>query len=177
MVEIRRFSESLPMLLLRAREVAMGYFRPILKAHGLTEQQWRALRALDELGELTAAGLAQECALLAPSMTRIIRYLAGAGLVLARRSRRDQRALRLRISAKGKRLVDRIGPEIELAYSEIRQRMQPEHMGTLYRELKRFTAEVGSRPGAGAGRSGRDEAGGHPGDSQTSAAELRRPRP
>jgi homoprotocatechuate degradation regulator HpaR len=151
MARIRRFSESLPMLLLRAREVAMGHFRPILKAHGVTEQQWRALRALDELGELTAAGLAQECALLAPSMTRIIRYLTGQGFVLSQRSRRDQRELRLRISAKGKRLVGRIGPEIELAYAEIHEQMRPEHMTALYRELKRFATEVGGRPGSSEG--------------------------
>lgn len=140
MARIRRFSESLPMLLLRARETAMGHFRPILHAHGVTEQQWRALRALDELGELTAAGLAQECAILAPSMTRIIRYLSAEGLVIVRRSKEDQRRLNLTISARGKRLVDRAAPEIEAAYSEIREQMQADHLQTLYRELKRFVA-------------------------------------
>jgi homoprotocatechuate degradation regulator HpaR len=142
MARIRRFNESLPMLLLRAREAAMGHFRPILKAHGLTEQQWRALRALDEIGELTATGLARECALLAPSMTRIIRHLSASGLVLVNRSREDQRELRLRISAKGKRLVDSVGPEIESAYAKIQEQMQPAHMRVLYRELARFIARA-----------------------------------
>ena len=139
MARIRRFSESLPMLLLRAREIAMEQFRPILQAHGITEQQWRALRALKEQGELTAAGLAGECAILAPSMTRIIRRLAADGYVQARRASDDQRALRLRISAKGRRLVDRVGPEIERAYAEIRDRVRPQHMAALYRELRHFT--------------------------------------
>jgi homoprotocatechuate degradation regulator HpaR len=139
MVKIRRFSESLPMLLLRAREAAMSHFRPVLQAHGVTEQQWRALRALDEQGELTAAGLAAECAILAPSMTRIIRRLKADGFVNVRRARDDQRALRLRISAKGRRLVARIGPEIEVAYARIRDEMQPEHLTALYRELRHFT--------------------------------------
>lgn len=131
------------MLLLRARETAMSRFRPILNAAGVTEQQWRALRALHELGELSAAGLAAECAILAPSMTRIIRRLVSDGLVLASRSRDDQRELRLRISARGKRLVERLGPEIELAYAGIRDQMQPEHMATLYQELGRFIDRVG----------------------------------
>jgi homoprotocatechuate degradation regulator HpaR len=139
MVRIRRFSESLPMLLLRAREIAMGHFRPVLQAHGLTEQQWRVLRALHEQGEMTAVGLAGECAILAPSMTRIIRRLAADGCVRVRRSSDDQRALRLRISAKGRRLVDRIGPEIELAYAGLRERVKPRHMAGLYRELRHFT--------------------------------------
>lgn len=126
------------MLLLRAREVAMSHFRPLLHAQGVTEQQWRALRALHELGELTAAGLASECAILAPSMTRIIRRLSAEGLVLANRSKDDQRELKLKISAKGKRLVVRLGPEVEAAYDKIRDQMEPVHMEALYRELGRF---------------------------------------
>ena len=144
MARIRRFSESLPMLLLRARETAMSHFRPILKAHGVTEQQWRALRALHELRELTAAGLAAECAILAPSMTRIIRRLSSNGLVLVNRSKDDQRELKLKISAKGKRLVERLGPEIEATYAEIRDQMEPAHMTALYRELDNFIERVDS---------------------------------
>lgn len=126
------------MLLLKAREVAMSHFRPVLQAYGLTEQQWRTLRALHELGEMTAAGLAGECALLAPSMTRIMRRLAADGLVLVNRSKTDQRELKVKISAKGTRLVERIGPEIEAAYFRIRERMEPAHMSALYRELTWF---------------------------------------
>jgi homoprotocatechuate degradation regulator HpaR len=144
MTQIRRFSESLPMLLLRAREAAMSRFRPLLQAQGVTEQQWRALRALHEQGEMTAAGLAAECAILAPSMTRIIRRLSHDGYVLANRSKNDQRELKLRISAKGKRLVDKLAPEIEAAYADIRDRMEPEYMAALYRELGRFIARVDS---------------------------------
>jgi homoprotocatechuate degradation regulator HpaR len=146
MTSIRRFSESLPMLLLRARETAMSRFRPILKRAGVTEQQWRALRALHELGELTAAGLAAECAILAPSMTRIIRRLTSEGLVIANRSRDDQRELNLRISAKGTRLVERLAPEIEQAYAAIRDQMDPAHMTTLHQELGRFIQRVDSSP-------------------------------
>ena len=142
MSSIRRFSESLPMLLLRARETAMSRFRPILKRAGVTEQQWRALRALHELGELTATGLAAECAILAPSMTRIIRRLSSEGLVLVHRSRADQRELKLRISARGTRLVERLGPAIESAYADIHDQMDAEHMAALYQELDRFITRV-----------------------------------
>ena len=45
-VPMRDFSRSLPMSLLRAREAVMRHFRPSLRDHGLTEQQWRILRAL-----------------------------------------------------------------------------------------------------------------------------------
>jgi hypothetical protein len=42
---VRKFDQSLPMALLRAREIAMGYFRPLLNAR-VTEQQWRVIRVL-----------------------------------------------------------------------------------------------------------------------------------
>ncbi len=47
---MRAFSSSLPMALLRAREAVMRRFRPGLRDHGVTEQQWRVLRALAGLG-------------------------------------------------------------------------------------------------------------------------------
>jgi homoprotocatechuate degradation regulator HpaR len=142
MVHLRRFSESLPMLLLRARDTAVARFRPILKQHGVTEQQWRALRALNDLGELTAAGLARECAILAPSMTRILRKLTAEGLVTAQRATDDQRALRVRISPKGKGLVDAVAPQVEAEYERIRDQLNPDALDSLCRDLKRLI-EIG----------------------------------
>jgi homoprotocatechuate degradation regulator HpaR len=143
MARLRRFSESLPMLLLRARETAMARFRPILTANGVTEQQWRALRALNDLGELTASGLASECSILAPSMTRILRKLSADGLVAVRRSNDDQRELRVKISAKGKRLVNVVGPQVEEEYSRLREQLNPDRLAALYRELSQLI-EIGA---------------------------------
>ena len=124
------------MLLLRARETTMARFRPVLHASGVTEQQWRALRALNDLGELTAAGLATECSILAPSMTRILRKLSEQGLVLTSRSKHDQRELNVKISAKGKRLVDEVGPKVEEQYALLREQLHPERLAALYEDLR-----------------------------------------
>jgi homoprotocatechuate degradation regulator HpaR len=139
---IRRFSESLPMLLLRARETAMARFRPILHAHGVTEQQWRALRVLNDLGELTATGLASECSILAPSMTRILRKLSDERLVFVKKSKNDQRELKVKIAAKGKRLVSSVGPIVEQEYARIRDQLRPERLEALYADL-RYLIEIG----------------------------------
>ena len=58
-VPMREFSRSLPMSLLRAREAVMRQFRPSLRRHDLTEQQWRILRALASIDaiEVTEKGL------------------------------------------------------------------------------------------------------------------------
>lgn len=136
MSNIRRFSDSLPMLLLRARETTMARFRPILHAHGITEQQWRALRALHDLGELTAAGLARECSILAPSMTRILHKLTEQGYIATRRSETDKRELEVRITEAGQRLVDEVGPQVEQEYARIRDQLNPARLASLYRDLR-----------------------------------------
>ncbi|MDP7101742.1 MAG: hypothetical protein QF503_11390, partial [Rhodospirillales bacterium] len=55
---LRDFSRSLPMALLRAREAVMERFRPSLRTHGLTDQQWRVLRALYDHGQKDLGELA-----------------------------------------------------------------------------------------------------------------------
>ncbi len=47
--EARETGRSLPIALLRARESLMARFRPMLAAHGFTEQQWRVLRIVGEV--------------------------------------------------------------------------------------------------------------------------------
>lgn len=131
----RRFSDSLPMLLLRARESTLAHLRPILHAHGLTEQQWRVLRALQDLGELTAAGLASECSILAPSMTRIVRKLVAHGFVVTQRSLSDQRELKVALSPAGRRLVTELAPQMEREYERICARLRPEQLAQLHRDL------------------------------------------
>lgn len=148
MARLRRFSESLPMLLLRARETAMARFRPVLHAHGVTEQQWRALRALDDLGELTAAGLADECSILAPSMSRILKKLADEGWVVVTRPERDQRERRVRISDAGRRLVATVGPKVEIEYAKLREQLKPERLEALYEDL-RYLIDAGAPEGGG----------------------------
>ena len=126
------------MLLLRAREAAMGYFRPGLKEHGITEQQWRVLRALNEQEELTAAGLAEATVILAPSMTRILRKLAKDRMIHVKRAAEDQRQVRVRLAPRGKRLIESFGPLAEKQYRLIEQRMRPDRLAELYDLLNDF---------------------------------------
>src|SRR5690554_5466389 len=49
--DLRAFSMSLPMSLLRAREAVMRHFRISLREHQVTEQQWRVIRAISSADE------------------------------------------------------------------------------------------------------------------------------
>jgi homoprotocatechuate degradation regulator HpaR len=140
MAKLRKFSESLPMLLLRARETAMVRFRPLLLERGLTEQQWRVLRALEDRGPMTASSLSQECTILAPSMTRIVRRLGEGEFVVTRRSSSDHREVEVSITEAGRNLVADLAPDLEAQYAIIRERLHPDEYAALTRTLKRLIA-------------------------------------
>src|SRR5260221_1040453 len=99
-VPMREFSRSLPMSLLRAREAVMRQFRPSLRSHGLTEQQWRILRALTAVDAIEVTELARVAFLLGPSLSRILRDLEARDLIERRTAKPDLRRALVSISAK-----------------------------------------------------------------------------
>src|SRR6184192_4380712 len=97
---MREFSRSLPMSLLRAREAVMRQFRPSLRNHGLTEQQWRILRALTAVQAIEVTELARMAFLLGPRLSRILRDLQARQLIERKTAEVDQRRAVVSISAK-----------------------------------------------------------------------------
>ncbi len=98
-------SRSLPIALLRARERVMGPIRGMLSDVGVTEQQWRVLRVLEETGPMEPTRIAQDACLLLPSLTRILQKLEEKGLITRTRNQQDRRKQVVRITAKGTRMI------------------------------------------------------------------------
>ena len=116
---MRDFSRSLPMSLLRAREAVMRQFRPSLRDRGLTEQQWRILRALASVESIEVTELAHVAFLLGPSLSRILRDLEARQLVERRIAKADLRRGVVSISAKGLKLIEAVAPSSEAIYAAI----------------------------------------------------------
>jgi homoprotocatechuate degradation regulator HpaR len=135
---LRGFRHSLPMELLRAREAAMIRFRPVLREHGLTEQQWRVIRTLADSGEVDASELARRSFLLAPSLTRILQYLVKKRLVTRTSDSNDQRRSVLKLSTRGRRVFDSVGPDSEQRYAEIEEEFGRDRLHALYELLAAF---------------------------------------
>jgi homoprotocatechuate degradation regulator HpaR len=119
---MREFSRSLPMSLLRAREAVMRQFRPSLRQHGLTEQQWRILRALTSVEAIEVTELARVAFLLGPSLSRILRDLEARQLIERRTAKADLRRGMVSISAKGLKLIEAVAPTSEAIYAAITRR-------------------------------------------------------
>ena len=147
---VRKFDQSLPMALLRAREIAMGYFRPLLNAHGVTEQQWRVIRVLQEYGELEFHELSRIAWIQPPSLTGILTRLEKLSLVSRKRSATDQRRLHLSLTPAGQRRFAKVSVESERRYGEIEQRLgksRLESLMTILREFDRLAPEPSTDTG------------------------------
>jgi homoprotocatechuate degradation regulator HpaR len=140
---LRSFSRSLPMALLRCREAVMTRFRPMLRAHGISEQQWRILRALTSDGPMRATALAEHTLLSSPSLSRLLKGLAARKLIRRATSAEDLRAARISITDKGRRLVDEIAPLSEAIYAELAGAVGASQLDSLYHTLAVTTARLG----------------------------------
>lgn len=98
-------SRSLPIALLRAREKVMSPVREMLSTIGVTEQQWRVLRVLEEEGATGPTELAERSALLLPSLTRILQGLETRGFIERHVVARDRRRQKIAASPAGLALV------------------------------------------------------------------------
>jgi homoprotocatechuate degradation regulator HpaR len=134
-VPMRDFSRSLPMSLLRAREAVMRQFRPNLREHGLTEQQWRILRALASIEAAEVTELARTAFLLGPSLSRILRDLEARNLIERKTAKADQRRSMVSISKEGVKLMASVAPSSEAIYAEITRRFGTRKLAELQEML------------------------------------------
>jgi homoprotocatechuate degradation regulator HpaR len=135
---MRKFADSLPMALLRARELTMGWFRPMLNEHGLTEQQWRVIRVLQEYGNLEFNELSRIALIQPPSLTGILTRLEKLGLVQRARSTQDQRRLHLSLTSAGLQRFETVSVESERRYAGIEQRLGKTRLDGLMQTLREF---------------------------------------
>lgn len=137
-IPMRGFESSLPMALLQAREAVMEEFRPNLSEHGITEQQWRVLRALasNDDGRGTGIGeLADRVLLLGPSLSRIVATLEERRLIRRDRDDTDARRSQISITTDGLALVRSVAPRSEQIYGGIEERFGRERLARLIIEL------------------------------------------
>lgn len=144
---MRQFDRSLPMALLKAREAVMRKFSPALKEHDLSPQQWRVIRVLVEEDELDASEIAERCALLMPSLSRILQNLHRRGLVERRTATDDQRRSMVSITVSGRRLFEALSPINEARYAHITEKFGYGKLELLYELLHELVEKLEEQAG------------------------------
>jgi|HubBroStandDraft_6_1064221.scaffolds.fasta_scaffold05115_7 homoprotocatechuate degradation regulator HpaR len=152
--EIRSFGRSLPMLLMRAREAVMQRFRPHLRDHDVTEQQWRILRVLAEQKTADMLDLSVRCSIQPPSLSRTIPLLEERGLVLRSTDSGDQRRTLVSLTAQGRSLFRTMSAESARIYANLESDIGTKRLAELYRVLDDLIAVA---EGDGSGGSEQEE--------------------
>jgi len=114
----------------------MRRFRPALRNQGVTEQQWRILRALAHVGPLEVTALAQNTFLLAPSLSRILPDMESRGLISRRQLDTDLRRAVVTLEPKGLKLIAAHAPDSEQTYAVIARRFGTERLSQLFALLR-----------------------------------------
>jgi homoprotocatechuate degradation regulator HpaR len=126
---------NLPLLLLQAREQVIARFRPILNGHGITEQQWRIVRALIDTGPLEQREIGERCRISSPSLAGVLSRMEELGYIKRRRLDHDQRRLRVSLTPRSRALAARMAPQIEATYRDIETVIGAEFSTRFYRAL------------------------------------------
>jgi len=136
---------NLPLLLLQARERVIVRFRPILNAHGITEQQWRIVRALIDTGPLEPREIGELCGISSPSLAGVLARMEELGFIGRKRLAHDQRRVRVSLTARSRALAARMAPRIEATYRHIETRIGAEFSARFYGMLDELIDSLGPR--------------------------------
>lgn len=88
----------------------------VVKAEGLTLEQWRVLDFLVRGSEIPMTELAAAVSVPAPTVTRIVDKLVSRALVYRSAGMNDRRRVLVHASRRGEDLHARIGPEVALVH-------------------------------------------------------------
>jgi homoprotocatechuate degradation regulator HpaR len=142
---MRGFESSLPIALLRARQATAHKFKRHTDEAGLTQPQWRVLRALASEEPLDVQTLARRCVLMQPSVSRLLKGLEERGLI-ATQAGDDGRRRLLVLSQAGRDVFARIAVISEAVYRDIEEVYGREELAKLVEMLVRLRDVAESLP-------------------------------
>lgn len=137
---------NLPLLLLHARESVIAQFRPLLNAHGVTEQQWRIVRSLLEHGALEPRQIVETCRISSPSLAGVLARMDALGLVTRERHASDQRRVVVALTAQGQTLAAALAPQIEAVYQALEAHIGADFIDRFYATLDELIELVARLP-------------------------------
>ncbi len=140
---------NLPLMLLHARESVIAHFRPMLNEHGVTEQQWRIVRALLEHGALEPRQIVSICRISSPSLAGVLTRMDELGLVTRERLDHDQRRVHVTATARSRTLAASMVPRVEATYAALEASLGAEFIDGLYATLDALISRLGDQPGEG----------------------------
>ena len=121
----------------RDRELAQG-----LRDYGLRVPEWRLLAALHARPDSTMSDLAELATIDRTTLTRTVDRMEEAGWLARAADAADMRVTRLALSAPGRRMFERIWPEVEKLNALALEGLSKAEIRDLHRILERMRANL-----------------------------------
>jgi DNA-binding MarR family transcriptional regulator len=112
-------------LVRRSQQIAVALFMEETAAFGVTPVQYAALVAIGEQPDIDASRLSQLIAFDRSTLGHVVARLEAKGLIQRKGGGEDRRVKRLRITRRGKALLDRIESAVERAQQRILAPLAP----------------------------------------------------
>lgn len=124
----------------------MQRFRPMLNEQGVTEQQWRILRALLQEDGLEPRQLCERCLISSPSIAGVLARMEDAGLIERERMDHDQRRVRVTLTLQAKAIGERMTSVVEEQYAELEALVGVDVLQQIYDVLDTLLLRLDSTP-------------------------------
>ncbi len=145
--DLLRLESQVCFALAVASRSVIALYRPVLEPLGLTHPQYLVMLALWEESPRTVAGIGRALQLEPATLSPLLKRLEASGLLTRDRDPRDERMLRVALTAEGRRLRQKA---LRVPAQIIRRLgMQPSELENLRAVLHRVIAAATAEPPAG----------------------------
>jgi homoprotocatechuate degradation regulator HpaR len=138
----RIYEDSLIIELLRLRGAMRLFFRPVLSRHALTDQNWRIIKPLAEVGPIDMTRLSRAAVIPMASVSRMVTRMEASGLVQRLQDESDRRQVLVRLTPKGRRLHTQVAPQIRQTYAELSALLTTELLEQLHAVVLQLNTEL-----------------------------------
>ncbi|MEY2654223.1 MAG: hypothetical protein RLZZ524_1251 [Pseudomonadota bacterium] len=127
----------------------IAQFRPVLNAHGVTEQQWRIVRALLERGPMEPRQIVDVCRISSPSLAGVLARMDDLGLVHRERHAHDARRVSVTLTDRSRELAAAMAPQIEAIYQTLEAHIGRDFIDRFYATLDELIELMEGLPQSG----------------------------
>ena len=144
---MRSIDKSLTIQLLSLREAVLERFRPHLRQGGVSEQQWRILRVLNELKEggqrnAPIKTLCQTSLISPSSLSRLIKKMEQRGIIGLTPSANDRRSMNVSLTPAGSKLFAKMSLDSESIYTDVEGILGKREIASLIATIKEMRATL-----------------------------------
>ena len=125
-----------------SNRISRAFFDEVETKYGVSIAEWRIILTLVSEPGLSAADITNRWAMEKMSVNRAIQRLVDSGNVARSRDPEDRRSYRLTLTAKGRKLYEKIAPSANKRYAELTSAISGEELEALVATLRKMISRA-----------------------------------